>query len=498
MKVLFITATRHNEPLGVMQLSACLKAAGHTVEGCMIEQEDAAAAVDAFRPDIVGYSMMSCEYVRLRDLNRDLKRQFSFFSIAGGPHPTYEPAMLAGSGFDAICVGEGEDAMVELAGALSDGKDPSGIANLHVETSGQIRSSPARPLIGDLDGIPHVDRDLFARYVDPQVLNLMASRGCPYQCTYCSVPAYTRMFADKDTKMRYRSIDDLAREVEAVTRRHGRAPDLLYFHDDLLVWNPRQITEWTREYKEKVGIPYTCSMRPNVFTPEIAAVLAESRCAAVYLGVEAGSDEVRRRILNRRIGREVLVEACQTFQRLGIATFAQNIIGVPRSTFDDDLETLRLNIDCQPHYAWASIYTPFPATPLAIAAVEEKLVPPDYVQHMHETFHYRTMLAFPRERREAIDRLHKLFAIGSHFPSTFDKVRQLATTEVALDLDALRRLYYSFRKWREDLVRGVQAPCPADVERFVALPVSDLLAQYRERRSHPERGEPVAASPAAT
>ena len=111
MKVLFISCTRHSEPLGIMQLAACLKAAGHEVQACMIENEDPAQRVADFRPDIVAYSMMSCEYVRLKEVNTRLRLEFDFFSLAGGPHPTYEPSMLQGSGFDAICVGEGEEAM---------------------------------------------------------------------------------------------------------------------------------------------------------------------------------------------------------------------------------------------------------------------------------------------------------------------------------------------------------------------------------------------------
>jgi len=106
MKFLFINKPFFIEPLGIMYISSVVKKKGHDVD-LVITSDGLEKKVSEFRPDFIGYSIMTGDQNFYDSINRDLKKQFNFFSIAGGPHPTFFPEMLEDSSFDAICRGEG-------------------------------------------------------------------------------------------------------------------------------------------------------------------------------------------------------------------------------------------------------------------------------------------------------------------------------------------------------------------------------------------------------
>ena len=111
------------------------------------------------------------------------------FSVFGGPHPTFFPEMIEKEGVDAVCIGEGEYAMLELMNRLEQGKPADDIQNFWIKSNGTTKKNMVRPLIEDLDELPFLDRELM--YEGDKDLKLsrnkgfFAGRGCPYRCTYC-------------------------------------------------------------------------------------------------------------------------------------------------------------------------------------------------------------------------------------------------------------------------------------------------------------------------
>ena len=121
MKILFVTNVRrynYTEPLGLMYLSAVVKQAGHESRIAFDSFKTLERIVTDWQPDVVGYTVTTHEHQCTLDLNRKLKSIRGFFSIFGGPHATFSPEMVAEEGVDAICRGEGEGAIVDLANAL--------------------------------------------------------------------------------------------------------------------------------------------------------------------------------------------------------------------------------------------------------------------------------------------------------------------------------------------------------------------------------------------
>ncbi|MFN2167604.1 MAG: B12-binding domain-containing radical SAM protein, partial [Anaerolineae bacterium] len=202
MRVLFIEKQIDYEPQGIMQLSACLKKAGHETHLAIAAQEDPIQVARELEPDIVAYSVMTGSHQYYFDVNRQVKaalRDKQPFSVFGGPHPTFFPEMISEPGVDGLCVGEGDEAIVDLADSLGNGGIKPDLPNWWLKIEDEIVRNPVRPLIQSLGDLPMPDRELvydkheYSR-ITP-IKHFMGSRGCPYNCTYCFNHAYYQIYS---------------------------------------------------------------------------------------------------------------------------------------------------------------------------------------------------------------------------------------------------------------------------------------------------------------
>ncbi len=186
MRVLFVIQHVEYEPQGLLHLSSALKAAGHEVDLVVAQHQDPVEVARRWQPQIVGYSVMTGSQRYYLELNRRIRAVAPVFSVFGGPHPTFFPELIEEEGVDGICIGEGEAALVELAGTLGrDDFDPH-IPNWHLKWNGEIVRTLVRAFISDLDSLPAPDRDLLYDR-DPasrrgKIKHFITSRGCPYNC----------------------------------------------------------------------------------------------------------------------------------------------------------------------------------------------------------------------------------------------------------------------------------------------------------------------------
>ena len=188
MNVLFVVDNLgFIEPLGVTYLSAVAKKEGHNVDISVLGRDgkNTLDKIESFDPGIVAYSCMTGQQNKFFNFNKVVKERFSdTFTIMGGPHATYYQKCVQDKPIDAICIGEGELAFVELIKVLENGGDLSTIKNIHTKDF----QNPMRELIHDLDQLPFPDRDLLfanSELGDFPFKIFMTSRGCPYKCSYC-------------------------------------------------------------------------------------------------------------------------------------------------------------------------------------------------------------------------------------------------------------------------------------------------------------------------
>ena len=226
MKIQFLLKnTGMFERLGIMTLSSSLKGKGHDVKLTLTEELNEKGILDVvndYKPDVLAYSIMTGEHIYHMELNEMIRSHYpNAVSVFGGPHPTYSPEMIEKDYVDAICRGEGELFFLELVEKLEKKEDYYNIKNFWFKKKdGSIVKNEMGSLVSNLDEPPVPDRQLM--YDADKALRargtklFMATRGCPYQCTYCFNHAYNALTKGKGEMIRSRSVDSILKEIKEV------------------------------------------------------------------------------------------------------------------------------------------------------------------------------------------------------------------------------------------------------------------------------------------
>ncbi|NIO19546.1 MAG: hypothetical protein GTN76_02050, partial [Candidatus Aenigmarchaeota archaeon] len=123
------------------------KQRGHQCTIAGVDYEELEKTFQEFKPDIVAYTTFSGGHITYLDWNRRLKKKYEFYAMFGGPHVTFSPEMVEEEGVDAICRGEGFEAMPEFVSKLERGEDITNVKNWWVKVNGKIYRNEQRPLI---------------------------------------------------------------------------------------------------------------------------------------------------------------------------------------------------------------------------------------------------------------------------------------------------------------------------------------------------------------
>ncbi|MBU1626853.1 B12-binding domain-containing radical SAM protein [bacterium] len=373
MKILFIVRDMEYESIGLMTLSAVLKKAGHETHAlCSKYEVDLFQKIRELNPEVIGYSTTTGEHKYYLDLNRQLKKNLKFVSIFGGPHPTFFPEIVEEEGVDAICLGEGEEAIFEFVDNLSKKREPDGIKNIYFKRGKEIIKSELRPFIEDLDSIPFPDREIFKKYYDklPTPYRVfITGRGCPYSCSYCFNHAYKKMFTGK--YIRHRNVNLIMEEIKEV-KREGNLK-ICGFLDDTFTIDYKWLESFCDVYAIHIKIPFFCHLRADLVDGDISRLLFEAGCIAGVIGVETGSHYMRKNILKKNISDEEIISAADHLKRNGIRVITQNMIGIPEDTPENVLKMVRINSRIKSNHMNLYFYQPYPRTDLCNLSIERGL-----------------------------------------------------------------------------------------------------------------------------
>ena len=356
--------------VGIASLIAYLRQSGHECRFFHlmgdVAEEEYVNFLEKGRPDVVAFSVMTNIFPRVAPLSALTKRHSQALTICGGVHATLSPEeVITVKDIDALCIGEGEDALLELCHGLEEGRDISNIPNLWVKNDGQVHRNQVRPLIADLDSLPFLDREVFP-YEESFDLGFMkrgafmASRGCPYNCNYCCSPAMKQLYGG-NKYIRFRSVENLLEEVETVVRNF---PQVEYnvFHDDLLPMKKEWFADFATEYRRRIKLPFEMNCHPNLMDREIAQMAKSAGCSLIRFGLESGNDYIRRNVLDRRVSNQRMIDAFACCAEAGIQTLSYNMIGLPFETRPQILDTIKLNARVKPKVVHVSIFYPYAGT----------------------------------------------------------------------------------------------------------------------------------------
>ncbi len=410
----------HSQYPGIMVISAFLKERGFRSEVVSADPASVSARLENENGErvILAYSTPTAHAAHFLALNREIKERFpQTLSVFGGAHPTYFPEMIEEDGVDVVCIGEGEFALAELATAFERDEDPTSIENLWVKQNGTIHRNPIRPLIEDLDILPIPDHLLFLRASRKPPIHaiVMTGRGCPYSCTYCYNSAYKKLYAGKGRVVRRRSVDHVMRELRLLKDEGCR---FIRFMDDVFTVSADWIHEFSQKYHREVGLPFSCLVRANMITSDMARWLKEAGCHRIMMGIEAGNDRLRNEVFKRKMTREQILEAARMIRGEGLRLVTANILGIPGGSLEADWETVDLNIEARPSYASASLLQVFPGTEIHEMADHMGLLQEDNLDRISTGgFGFSSALRYPDEKEHRrVENLHKFFPLVVWFP----------------------------------------------------------------------------------
>jgi len=276
--------------------------------------------------------------------------------------------------FDFVLRGETD---LILADVIRHGS-PEGVGGITYRSAGEVRVGPERPLVDDLDQLPFPARHLLRNelYRSPDsgrpLTTIQTGRGCPSQCTFCSVGAVT------GHRVRHRSPENVIAEIRECVDRFGIREFL--FHADTFTLNRNWVIDLCRRIVEgELDIRWGCNSRVDTVDPERLEWMKRAGCWVIGFGVESGNDETLRR-MRKGARREQAAEAIRMCKAAGIRTHAFFVFGFPWETETDILETIAFARELDTDFFDFNIVYPLPGTEIHSTLVDEGLFDPERVR----------------------------------------------------------------------------------------------------------------------
>jgi len=359
-------------PLGVSYLASSLMAAGHEVQvlDCTFMNKPQALQIahDA-NAEVVGIYCMVTMQEDCLWMAKQL-RAGSRLLVAGGPLPTCDPqAFLAD--FDVVVRGEGESTLVELLKAHSSGEDLATVPGIVMRRilndsenlRGAIVSSPERPFNKNLDSLPFPARQLlpnqnYIQFGKKQygygITTVMSTRGCPYQCEFCSNVIFGGSY-------RERSASNVVDEIEQAL---AFGYDRISFADDVFTLHQKRVLEICEEiHKRGMHFYWECLARVDSVDDATYTEMYRAGCRRVYFGIESGDDTILK-LMKKKITAEEARHAVIAAHQAGLQVGAFFILFYPGETNQTVLNTLHYTASLPLDYLGLTMPYPLPGTAL--------------------------------------------------------------------------------------------------------------------------------------
>ena len=396
-------------PLGLAYLAGSLKAEGHQVTcidglgeqpnhftklpelNLMINGLTADEVVQRIPGDaaaIAFSTMFTNEWLYSSHTLSLLRARFPELPIiVGGEHITadFHQSMADCPAIDVAVMGEGEETLVDLLQTLGEGKPLDGVRGIVFRgPDGGLTQTETRARITKLDAIPwpdwgviplehYLDRGLGDDTMGKRSIPMLASRGCPYRCTFCSSP---QMWT---TKWLARDPHDVLREIRSYIETYSI--EHFEFYDLTAIVK----TSWIRDFciaLIEADLNLTWSLpsgtRSEALTPEVLGLLKQSGCSKMTLAPESGSPTTLKAI-KKMVKPASMLRVMRDCHKAGIVVKANMIIGFPDQTHREVLESYWFIV----RMAWAGVddvacfhFTPYPGSELYLRLRQEGKIQP--------------------------------------------------------------------------------------------------------------------------
>jgi len=351
-------------PLGLGYIAAHLKNKGISVElvDCtFLSFKDAMERIRNSHPRIIGLQVMFSMKEKALQMVELLRKDCELL-VAGGPLPTSNPEEFLQS-FDVVGLGEGEETMLDIVQAVQDGKPLKQVKGIAYKDNGKTIFTAPRNFINNLDEIPFPAREMYdnqayktyySRNFGYTTTSIMTSRGCPFQCDFCSRPVFGNRFRSRTPK-------NIAEEVQQV---HDLGYDRVWFADDCFTLGRKRFLDICHELiRRRITIGWECLSRVDTIDEEVAEKMRRAGCVRVFFGIESGNDTVLK-LMNKQITIKQAEHAVNNCKEVGIQVGAFFILGYPGETDKTVLDTVDFASSLPLDYLSFTFPYPIPGTPL--------------------------------------------------------------------------------------------------------------------------------------
>lgn len=350
-------------PLGILYLGSALLKQDidvDVIDGNALSQSDYENQIAHIDSDFIG---LSATFFHIREIDSILPNLRSHKKpiIIGGPGVSSileKKEYLQDTGIDFMLEGEAEESLPALIKRISRGLDsPEDIPGLYYLQDGEFVFDSRIPRVDvDINPIPARNLVDLSKYTERwgNYTGMIASRGCPYQCTFCDLTVAGH-------KVRYRNIENVIDEMRSLQES---GLDDVFIFDDLFTVNKRYLKAFN-DAKLKAGLTITWggNARVNLVNEDFCETVRGSDGTRLFMGVESGSERMLQ-IYNKGITPEQTKKAFELCWQYGIEPKGYVLVGHPEETWDDVQKTADLVSTIRPGYLDVSILTPIPNTKL--------------------------------------------------------------------------------------------------------------------------------------
>jgi radical SAM superfamily enzyme YgiQ (UPF0313 family) len=404
MKILLVHKFSIIEPLGLMILGKAMKDKGNDVDYYLYKTKniDFNEVDNLFSYDLIGFSTYTGNHIEVYDACKTL-RALGIKTAIGGPHASF---------FYEECK--------KYADFVFRGESVLSFPN--------IDDTRIYPMVDPDILLP--DREGFysqsLEHKNNRIKNIMTSFGCPFSCTYCYNSSYKLIYPN--IKVRLRSVNSVIEEAKTINA------ELIFFQDDFFGFNKKWLTEFNEKWNKR---PYHAQFRIESLDNKKIELLIKSGCVSATIAIETYNEEYREKILGRKMKNEVIIKNCKKLLSNGIKLRTEQMLGLPNTSFEDELNLLKMNCEIKPTIAWTSIFQPYRGTVLGEYCVSNGLYDGNN-DDIDDTFFTKTVLKYSDGRKREIIELQKIFALCSYIPNGWLYAKQIIKDD---DNDLKKHLY---------------------------------------------------------
>lgn len=344
-------------PLGIAYMAAVLEAAGASVNivDLQVEKRNISQVIEEISPVLVGITCVTSTYPHALRVAREIRDVYSGLLLMGGPHVTFQDSQaLREAPIDVVVRGEGEQTIVELAEYAKGKRTLDTVPGISFIKGESVVRTGQREVV-NLDELPFPARHLLpmSEYgKTSRETHVLASRGCPYRCIFCTCTAMWK------GKVRHRTPHLVLEEVDHVLSLYRF--DRVNFFDDTFTLSPPLVKELCKGLKER-EIRWSCETRLDRVNQDLIKEMANSGCYRIFFGAESGSQE---HLDSLRKGTKVpqILNVLKWCQDEGIVAVPSFMIGLPSDTVKSIDETIEFALGLPSEVIWFFCLTPFPGT----------------------------------------------------------------------------------------------------------------------------------------